>query len=244
MHRSRRSSLAPPCVRWLVGVRGLPVLFPYVALPAIDVQAFPKAVLATGKYEAIKNPHRAGLKITPHLAGLGELLGSNQTGNDEAGDETGTGSVNRVEKRQIGFFHHLVILLRSRGRYGRLLHLEIQHVYSHQCHDSNGAGYDSSHNNGCRCSREKFCQSATRKIDRMDKCSLTFSLIAMAFCYAAQLSIKPSVSSSSWAASSASFTWLSSALRMFERHRYRVDSGLPSLSQLVMSYQAAGRTVA
>ena len=29
------------------------------------------------------------------------------------------------------------------------------------------------------------CQSVTRKIDRMDKSSLTFSLIAMAFCYAA-----------------------------------------------------------
>jgi len=48
MHRSRRSGLAPPCVRWLVRVRGLPVLFPYAALPAIDVQVFPKAVLATG----------------------------------------------------------------------------------------------------------------------------------------------------------------------------------------------------
>lgn len=33
-------------------MRGLPVLIPYVALPAIDVQAFPKAVLATGKFEA------------------------------------------------------------------------------------------------------------------------------------------------------------------------------------------------
>ncbi|MGK3121516.1 hypothetical protein QZH44_20415 [Pseudomonas corrugata] len=31
-----------------VRVRGLPVLFPYVALPAIDVQAFPKAALAIG----------------------------------------------------------------------------------------------------------------------------------------------------------------------------------------------------
>jgi hypothetical protein len=51
-----------------------------------------------------------------------------------------------------------------------------------------------------------LCQSLTRKIDRIGKYSLTFSLIAMAFCYAAQLSIKPSASSSSCAAVSASFT--------------------------------------
>ena len=37
-------------------MHGLPVLFSYVALPAIDVQSFPKAVLATGEIEAIKNP--------------------------------------------------------------------------------------------------------------------------------------------------------------------------------------------
>ena len=37
-------------------MHGLPVLFPYVALPAIDVQAFPKAVLATG--EIICSAHK------------------------------------------------------------------------------------------------------------------------------------------------------------------------------------------
>ena len=37
-------------------MRGLPVFFPYVALPAIDVQAFPRAALATGENQAIKNP--------------------------------------------------------------------------------------------------------------------------------------------------------------------------------------------
>lgn len=42
-----------------------------------------------------------------------------------------------------------------------------------------------------------YCPTSTRKIDRMGKYSLTFSLSAMAFCYAAQLSISPSASSSS-----------------------------------------------
>jgi hypothetical protein len=64
-----------------------------------------------------------------------------------------------------------------------------------------------------------YCQSITRKIDRMDKYSLTFSLIAMAFFYAAQLSIKPSASSSSWADVRASFTRSSNAFRIEERHR-------------------------
>jgi hypothetical protein len=31
----------------------------------ISVQASPKAALPTGKFETIKNPHRAGLKETP-----------------------------------------------------------------------------------------------------------------------------------------------------------------------------------
>jgi proline dehydrogenase len=38
-------------------------------------------------------------------------------------------------------------------------------------------------------------QSLTRKIDRMGEYSLILSLNAMAICYAAQLSIKPSESS-------------------------------------------------
>ena len=71
----------------------------------------------------------------------------------------------------------------------------------------------------------------------MGEYPLILSPIAMAICYAAQLSIRPSESSISCAAVSASFNWSSSALRMFERHRYRVDSGLPSLSLLVMSEQ-------
>ena len=39
-----------------VRLRGLPVLIPYVALPAIDVQAFPRAVLATGESRTQKTP--------------------------------------------------------------------------------------------------------------------------------------------------------------------------------------------
>lgn len=39
-------------------MRGLPALIRASHYPAIDVQAFPKAVLATGKFEAIKNPAR------------------------------------------------------------------------------------------------------------------------------------------------------------------------------------------
>lgn len=38
-----------------IRTRGLPVLFPYVALPSIDVQALPKAVLATGEFEKQKD---------------------------------------------------------------------------------------------------------------------------------------------------------------------------------------------
>lgn len=44
-------------------MRGLPVLIPYVALPAIDVQAFPKAVLATGKFRVQKTPIEVGAFI-------------------------------------------------------------------------------------------------------------------------------------------------------------------------------------
>ncbi len=39
-------------------MRGLPALIRASHYPAIDVQAFPKAALATGKFEAIKNPAR------------------------------------------------------------------------------------------------------------------------------------------------------------------------------------------
>lgn len=45
-----------------------------------------------------------------------------------------------------------------------------------------------------------------RKYDRMAKYSLILSLYAMAICYAAQLSIRPSASMISWAAVSASLT--------------------------------------
>jgi hypothetical protein len=41
-------------------VHGLPALIRASHYPAIDVQAFPRAVLATGKYEAIKTPRWAG----------------------------------------------------------------------------------------------------------------------------------------------------------------------------------------
>jgi hypothetical protein len=49
-------------------MHGLPVLFPYVALPAIDVQAFPRAVLATGEfiYSAHKKARHDGRAFLIH----------------------------------------------------------------------------------------------------------------------------------------------------------------------------------
>lgn len=55
-------------------------------------------------------------------------------------------------------------------------------------------------------SRVVWCYSYTRKNNRMGISSLILSLFAMAFCYAAQLSIRPSKSMISWAAARASLT--------------------------------------
>lgn len=59
-------------------MHGLPVLTPYVALPAIDVQAFPKAVLATGKTQAIKNPVLG--RVSSILGNGGQLFPNQRIG--------------------------------------------------------------------------------------------------------------------------------------------------------------------
>lgn len=44
-------------------MRGLPASIRASHYPAIDVQALPKAALATGKFEAIKTPRWAGSMV-------------------------------------------------------------------------------------------------------------------------------------------------------------------------------------
>lgn len=59
------------------------------------------------------------------------LKGSNQTGNDEAGDYTGTDILNRIKNRHVLCFHP-GNLLRRLIRYARLLHFQIQPVCTYQ----------------------------------------------------------------------------------------------------------------
>jgi hypothetical protein len=45
-------------------VRGLPALIRASHYPVIDVQAFQKAALATGKFKALKNPALGRVSLT------------------------------------------------------------------------------------------------------------------------------------------------------------------------------------
>lgn len=79
-------------------MHGLPVLFPYVALPAIDVQAFPKAVLATGESESRRDIE---VVVLPFL----EMLGPVGSHIHDVFAVRGVLAVDRILFRRIGRPH-------------------------------------------------------------------------------------------------------------------------------------------